>query len=119
MKEPFELRMDHPSLIGAKMAMDTCLKTMVDKAVETRSMEGTATLKISMEILEVQNDKTGEWEKKPVIKFKVGWSVPIKSSAEGKLMDVSEGQLVKSPKGNWCLINNQICMDEMIGGEDG
>ena len=29
MKEPFELRMDHPSLIGAKMAMDTDRKSVV------------------------------------------------------------------------------------------
>ena len=72
-----------------------------------------------MEIIEVQNNETKEWEKKPTIKFKVGWSVPIKSSAEGKLMDLSEGQLVKNPNGDWCLINNQISMDEMIGGEDG
>ena len=119
MNERFELRMDHPSLVGAKIAMDSCLKAMVEKAVQTRSMEGTATLKISMEILDVMNEKTKEWEKKPIIKFRVGWSVPIKNSAEGKLMEASEGQLVRNPEGNWCLINNQVSMDELIGGEDG
>ena len=119
MKERFELRMDHPSLVGAKVAMDNCLKAMVSKAVETRSMEGTATLKISMEILDVLNEETKEWEKKPSIKFKVGWSVPIKNSAEGKLMDICDGQLVRNPEGNWCLINNQVSMDELMGGEDG
>ena len=119
MKERFELRMDHPSLVGAKVAMDSCLKAMVSKAVETRSMEGTATLKISMEILDVLNEETKEWEKKPSIKFKVGWSVPIKNSAEGKLMDICDGQLVRNPEGNWCLINNQVSMDELMGGEGG
>ena len=117
MNERFELRMDHPSLVGAKVAMDGCLKSMVEKAVQTRSMEGTATLKISMEILDVLNEETKEWEKKPSIKFKVGWSVPIKSSAEGKLMDICDGQLVRNPEGNWCLINNQVSMDELMGGD--
>ncbi len=119
MNERFELRMDHPSLVGAKVAMDNCLKAMVSKAVETRSMEGTATLKISMEILNVLNEETKEWEKKPSIKFKVGWSVPIKNSAEGKLMDIGGGRLVRNPDGEWCLVNNQISMDEVIGGVNG
>ena len=117
MNERFELRMDHPSLVGAKVAMDGCLKAMVSKAVETRSMEGTATLKISMEILDVLNEETKEWEKTPSIKFKVGWSVPIKNSAEGKLMDICDGQLVRNQEGNWCLINNQVSMDELMGGD--
>ena len=119
MKKRFELSMDHPSLVGAKIALDKCLMAMVNKAVETRSMEGTATLKINMEILDVLNDETNEWEKKPSIKFKVGWSVPIKENAEGKLMDICDGQLVRNPDGNWCLINNQVSIDELMGGEDG
>ena len=119
MNKRFELSMDHPSLVGAKIALDKCLMAMVNKAVETRSMEGTATLKINMEILDVLNDETKEWEKKPSIKFKVGWSVPIKANAEGKLMDICDGQLVRNPDGNWCLINNQVSIDELMGGEDG
>ena len=118
MNKRFELSMDHPSLVGAKIALDKCLMAMVNKAVETRSMEGTATLKINMEILDVLNDETNEWEKKPSIKFKVGWSVPIKANAEGKLMDICDGQLVRNPDGKWCLINNQVSIDELIGGED-
>ena len=117
MREPFELSIDNPVLMSAKASLDSCLKMMVSKAVSTGSMEGTATLKISMEILDVLNEETKEWEKKPSIKFKVGWSVPIKNSAEGKLMDICDGQLVRNPEGNWCLINNQVSMDELMGGD--
>lgn len=117
MKERFELRMDHPSLVGAKVAMDNCLKAMVSKAVETRSMEGKASLTISMEIEDGMIEETGEIVKQPVIKFKAGWSVPIKESEEGKLP--AGHQLVRNPDGEWCLINNQVSMEELMGGEDG
>ena len=73
MKEPFELSIDNPVLMGAKASLDTCLKAMVSKAVSTGSMEGTATLKISMEIEE----------------------------------------------GEWCLISNQVSIEELMGGEGG
>ena len=61
--------------------------------------------------------KTGEIMKRPVIKFKVGWAVPIKSSAEGKL--VSDSHLERDEDGEWRLINNQLSIEELIGGEEG
>ena len=64
-----------------------------------------------------QDKKTGEIMKKPVIKFKVGWAVPIKSSAEGKL--VSDSHLKRDEDGEWRLINNQLSIEELMGGEDG
>ena len=117
MREPFELSIDNPVLMSAKASLDTCLRTMVSKAVSTGSFEGSVTLKISMEIEEKLIEQTGEWVREPVIKFKAGWSVPIKENEEGKLP--AGHQLVRNPDGEWCLINNQISMDEMIGGEDG
>ena len=119
MREPFELSIDNPVLMSAKASLDSCLRTMVSKAVSTGSFEGSVTLKISMEIVEKLIEQTGEWVREPVIKFKAGWSVPIKNSAEGKQMDICDGQLVRNPEGNWCLINNQVSMDELMGGEDG
>ena len=107
-----QLSIDHPALTGAKACMDTCLKAMVEKAISTGSNEGTATLKISMQIIEVLNEKTKEWEKQPIIKFKVGWAVPIKQSAEGKLP--AENMLVRNPEGEWCMIQNQVSMDELM-----
>lgn len=112
MNKNFELSLDHPMLAAAKIEFEGALKRMVSKAVSTRSMEGTATLKISMEIVEVENNETKEWEKRPVIKFKAGWSVPIKENTEGKMPMGS--QLVVNPAGEWCLISNQISMDELM-----
>ena len=115
MNERFELSIDNPILMGAKASLDTCLKAMVGRAISTGSMEGTATLKISMEIEDGVIEETGEVVRQPVIKFKAGWSVPIKESEEGKLPHGS--QLVRNPEGNWCLINNQVSMDELMGGD--
>ena len=114
MREPFELSIDNPVLMGAKASLDSCLKAMVSRAISTRSMEGTATLKISMEIEEGEIEETGEIVKQPVIKFRAGWSVPIKENEEGKLP--AGNQLVRNPDGEWCLISNQVTMDELIGG---
>lgn len=116
MKKQFELSLDHPVLAQAKLVMNKCLNHMVTKAVDTGSMEGTATLKISMEIEEDMDKKTGEIMKRPVIKFKVGWAVPIKSSAEGKL--VSDSHLKRDEDGEWRLINNQLSIEELMGGKD-
>ena len=40
--DDFELSIDHPMLTIAKTSFDMCLKQMIDKAIETGSMEGTA-----------------------------------------------------------------------------
>lgn len=112
MNKSLELSLDHPMLAAAKIEFEGALKRMVSKAVSTRSMEGTATLKISMDIMEVENNETKEWEKRPVIKFKAGWSVPIKENTEGKMP--MNSQLVVNPAGEWCLISNQISMDELM-----
>ena len=117
MREPFELSIDNPVLMSAKASMDTCLRAMVSRAISTGSMEGTATLKISMEIEDGLIEETGEWVKEPVIKFKAGWSVPIKENEEGKLP--AGHHLIRNPKGEWCLINNQVSIDELMGGEGG
>lgn len=117
MKKRFELSLDHPVLAQAKLGMNRCLNYMVTKAVDTGSMEGTATLKISMEIEEDTVEETGEIVRDPVIKFKAGWSVPIKENEEGKLP--RGGKLVRNPDGEWCLINNQVTIDEVIGGAGG
>ena len=117
MREPFELSIDNPVLMSAKASLDTCLKAMVSKAISTGSLEGTATLRISMEIEDGLIEQTGEVVKTPVIKFKAGWSVPIKENEEGKLP--AGHQLVRNPEGEWCLISNQVSMDELMGGEDG
>ena len=117
MREPFDLSIDNPVLMGAKASLDTCLKAMVSKAISTGSLEGTATLRISMEIEEGMIEQTGEVVKTPVIKFKAGWSVPIKENEEGKLP--AGHQLVRNPEGEWCLISNQVSMDELMGGEGG
>ena len=117
MREPFELSIDNPVLMSAKASLDSCLKMMVSKAVSTGSMEGTATLKISMEIEEGTMEMTGEIVKQPVIKFKAGWSVPIKENEEGKLP--AGHQLVRNPEGEWCLISNQVSIEELMGGEGG
>ena len=117
MKEPFELSIDHPVLTSAKASLNACLKTMVTRAISTRSMEGKASLTISMEIEEGMVEETGEIVRDPVIKFKAGWSVPIKENEEGKLP--RGGKLVRNPDGEWCLVNNQISMDEVIGGVNG
>ena len=117
MREPFELSIDNPVLMSAKASLDTCLRAMVSRAISTGSMEGKASLTISMEIEDGMIEETGEIVKQPVIKFKAGWSVPIKESEEGKLP--AGHQLVRNPDGEWCLINNQVSMEELIGGEDG
>lgn len=117
MREPFELSIDNPVLISAKASLDACLRAMVTKAITTHSMEGKASLTISMEIEEGLIEETGEIVWDPVIKFKAGWSVPIKENEEGKLP--RGGRLVRNPDGEWCLVNNQISMDEVIGGVNG
>ena len=116
MKKRCELSLDHPVLAQAKLVMDNCLNAMVSKAIETGSMEGTVTLKISMEIEDALDKQTGEIIKRPTIKFKVGWAVPIKNSAEGKL--ITDSHLARDNDGDWWLINNQLSVEDILAEID-
>ena len=114
MKKQFEVGLDNPALVAAKIEFQEALKRMINKAVATGSMEGTATLKISVEIMEVMAEG-GVIEKRPIIKYRAGWAVPTKESAEGKMP--MNSQLVRNPEGDWCLISDQISMDELMDKE--
>ena len=116
MKKRFELGLDHPALAGVKIDFEDCLKRMVSKAIGIGSMEGTVSLKIHMEIVEAIDDQTAEATLMPAIKYKTAWSVPIKDGTEGKIP--GGGQLVRSPDGEWCLVNNQISMLELMENEE-
>ena len=59
MKKQFEIGIDHPVLTGAKANFDTCLRAAFTRAIATGSDEGSATLKISFEILTSMDKDTG------------------------------------------------------------
>lgn len=111
----FELSIDNPMLKQAKTALNACLNAMVCQAVKTGSMEGTATLKISMEIVDAMDEITAEMKKIPEIKYKAAFSVPIKHSVDGKVTEHSS--LQRDPEGGWLLVNGQISMDELMEDE--
>ncbi len=113
--ERFELSIDHPMLKTAKEGFNACMKAMVAKAISTGSMEGTASLKISFEILEAVDSDTGEAQKMPEIKFKAGYAVPIKNGCEGKITE--ESRILPGREGGYLLVNGQIRMDEIMEGE--
>ena len=115
-KERFELSIDHPMLAPAKQALDRCLNRMVSRAVGTGSMEGTATLKIGMEIVDVLDEISGEIRKEPQIKFKVGYAVPIKESADGKIVERSS--LQQDPESGWLLVNGQVSIEELLDDQE-
>ena len=111
----FEPSINHAMLIPARQAFNECLGQAIDKAIRTGAMEGSATLKVSFEMMEILNTKTSEYEIIPQIKFKASSSVPIKESVEGK---IAERATVREDKDwGWILVNNQINMDEIISGE--
>ena len=110
--EKFELSIDHPMLAVAKRGLDACLKAMVAKAISTRSMEGTATLKIGIEIFEGTDRETGELYRAPEIKFKANYSVPLKEGCDGTIIEKS--RIVQDDDGGWMLVNGQITMDEIM-----
>ena len=111
-KKQFELRIDHPMLIGAKAAFDTCLQAAIDKAISTGSDEGSATLKISFEIFSTTDMETGEFKRSPILKYKAGYSVPMKESLEATIAEKS--RLVETDGNGFLLINGQISMDELM-----
>ena len=111
----FELGIDHPILKGAKQAFSTCMKIALQKAIETGSMEGSATVKISFEIYKKSDEGTGEIKMQPDIKFKAGYSVPMKDSIDGSIVEESE---IRVRDGDFILINNQISMEELLEDEE-
>ena len=110
--DTFELSIDHPTLAIAKVSFDVCLRQMVAKAIETGSMEGTATLKVYFDISEETDRDTGEVYKQPSISYKANYSVPLKQGTDGKIIEKS--RLIEKRDGGWSLVNNQISMDELI-----
>ena len=113
-KQQFEIGIDHGMMIGAKAAFDTCLRQAVKKAIETRSDEGSATLKIGFEILTAIDNETGEMRRMPVFKWKAGYSVPMKESMDATIGESS--RIVPAEEG-YLLVNGQVSMDELLAEE--
>jgi hypothetical protein len=90
MKKQFEIGIDHELFRGAKAAFDTCMRAAVAKAISTGSYEGSATLKINFEIYKTLDAETGEWQERPEMKYKAGYSVPMKESAEATIVEKSQ-----------------------------
>ena len=117
MKKRFELTIDHPMLKGAKTSFDTCLKLAMARAIRSGSMEGSATVKVSFEIFRRIDKDTGETFMVPVIKYKAGYAVPMKENFDGEVCESS--QLIQGPEeGEILLVNDQICIDELLKGAD-
>lgn len=114
MKKRFELTIDHPMLKGAKASFDTCLKLAMARAIGTGSMEGSATVKVSFEIGHALDQKTGETMMVPTLKYKAGYSVPMKESFDNEICESS--QLIRGPEDEILLVNDQVCMEELLKG---
>ena len=114
-KLQFEISIDHAMMIGAKAAFDTCLRAAIAKEISTGSDEGSATLKISFEIFSSLDTETGEWKRTPVLKYKAGYSVPMKESMDATIAESS--RLVPSDESGWLMINGQVSMDELMAEE--
>jgi hypothetical protein len=115
-KQQFEISIDHAMLIGAKSAFDTCLRAAVAKAIGTGSDEGSATLKISFEVLTAVDSETGELRRMPVFKYKAGYTVPMKESMDATIGESS--RLVHSDDIGWMLVNGQVSMDELLAEDE-
>ena len=113
-KQRFEIGIDHGMMIGAKAAFDTCLRAAVAKAISTGSDEGSATLRISFEIMTAMNDETGELKRMPVFKYKAGYSVPMKESIDHVIGESS--RIIPNDEG-YMLINGQVSMEELLDAE--
>lgn len=111
-RKQFELSIDHPMLKGAKSAFDTCLRIAICKAIKTESMEGSASLRVSFEIQKGTDKDTGEIYMMPVIKFKSGYSVPMKDGIDGDVIEVS--RLIQGLNGEYLMVNEQVSMDELM-----
>lgn len=111
-KQQFKISIDHAMMIGAKAAFDTCLRAAIAKAISTGSDEGSATLKVSFEIPTVMDSETGEWRRMPLLKYKAGYTVPMKESMDATIAESS--RLVPSDESGWLLVNGQVSMDELL-----
>lgn len=107
----FEISIDHEMLKNAKTALDTCLRAAVMKAISTGSDEGSASLKISFEIFSTLDDASGEFKRRPIIKFRAGYSVPMKEGVDGT---IAEGSTLLQGANGYMLINDQVSMDELL-----
>lgn len=112
MKKRFDISIDNKMLEGAKSAFDTCMKIAVKKAIMTGSYEGSATLRVSFKILKGLDMVTGETFEMPDIKYKAGFTVPIKDGVDGKVMEQS--RLIPGRDGEYSLVNEQISMEEIM-----
>ena len=115
MKKHFELSLDHPALLGAKLGFNACLQRAIVRAMNTGSMEGTVTLKMKFEINEHTNSETGEISRIPDIDFKSQYSVPLKEDVEGTMTE--RCTLVQARDG-YALVSNQISIEEFLGMEE-
>ena len=111
-KERFEIGIDHGMMIVAKEAFDHCLRAAVTKAISTGSNEGSATLKISFEIVTTMDQDTGEVRRLPVFKYKAGYSVPMKENVDATIAESS--RLIQRGENEYMLINGQVSMDELM-----
>lgn len=114
-KRQFDISIDHAMLIGAKAGFDTCLRAAVAKAIGTGSDEGSATLKISFEIMTAVDQETGEMKRMPLMKWKAAYSVPMKESMDAT---IAENSRLILNRDEWQLVNGQVSMDELMGGDD-
>lgn len=115
MKKQFEISIDHAMMTGAKAAFDTCLRTAVAKAIRTGSDEGSATLRISFDIMTAVDRETGELKRMPVFKYKAGYSVPMKESVDAT---IAESSRLMEGKDGWKLVNGQVSMDELMAEDE-
>ena len=111
MSKRFEISIDHAMLAGAKGSLNACLREAVGRAIKTGSMEGSANVKISFELYKGTDPDTGENFIFPEIKFKAGYSVPMKGSLDGNV--VEKGRIQPTQDG-WILVNEQVSMDELM-----
>ena len=114
-KKQFDISIDHPMMIAAKAAFDTCMRMAVGKAISTGSDEGSATLRISFEIVTAMDNETGELKRLPVFKYKAGYSVPMKESMDATI--AMSSRLIEKD-GSWKLVNGQVSMDELMEDEE-
>ena len=114
-KQQFEIGIDHAMMIGAKAAFDTCMRAAVAKAISTGSDEGSASLKVSFEIVSTIDSDTGDCRRLPVFKYKAGYAVPMKDSMDATIAESS--RLVPNSESGWLLVNGQVSMDELLGGD--